>query len=115
MANRFDIWIKKSLPGESYVYHTGYTLYEDGRGKSFSNQVYSAREAWERGEIELVSRRLTKPKGKYDCGSFEWIAVKRETIAHRKKWLSREGQPMVWKMRPTKEKEAKEKLFAKAA
>jgi len=46
MANRFDIWIKKSLPGESYVYHTGYTLSEDGRGKSFSNQVYSAREAW---------------------------------------------------------------------
>lgn len=97
--NRFDIWLDTAPVGSEFIYKSGTTLSKRGTGKDFSDLVYSAREAWERGEVELVQRRLLRswPGG---VGRFAWIAVKRATKATRKKWISRDGHEVTWVNRP---------------
>lgn len=102
MSNRFDAWLQFAEPGSEYIYHRGGSLSKKGEGLNFSSQVYSAREAYDRGEVELVMRRVTWGQGKFNNGSiFEWIAQKRKIIVKREPWIA-EGQIVRWVERPEK-------------
>lgn len=94
--NRFDAWLRTANAGDQYVYRRGTSLSKKNEGKEFSESVFSAREAWERGEVELVTKRLTHPRHPNGCGTFEWIAVRRETKATRKQWISKDGCLVQW-------------------
>ncbi len=98
--NRFDAWLRTAPAGSQFVYRRGPDLSKDGEGKEFTDLVFSAREAWDRGEVELVCRRLTYPRTRTGTGTFEWIAVKREKQAVREPWISKEGDIVRWVERP---------------
>ena len=100
MANKFDAWLQSAPAGSSHVYHTGPHLSVGNFGIDFSSQVYSAREAYERGEVELVQRRLSHGRGTRAAGLFEWLAIKRAKIKRPREWVSIEGEKVVWRSRP---------------
>lgn len=102
MANKFDTWLKTAPAGAQFVYRTGKHLSKGGNGLEFSDLVYSVREAFDRGEVELVQKRLTHGKSAVSIGSFAWIAIKKAHIRPPKRWVSKDGSVVCWKTRPEK-------------
>lgn len=107
MAGKFDVWLKVAKPREQFAYHEGYCLHEPGDEKVFSSNVYTAREAYERGEVILVQRRIEQPR--YSAvggtvtvapGKFQWLAIKRECISPPGVSRSHEGEIIRWQKRP---------------
>lgn len=107
MASKFEVWLKVAKPREQFAYHEGYCLHEPGDEKVFSSNVYTAREAYERGEVILVQRRIEHPKHSISLGTvtvapgkFQWIAVKRERISPPGLSRNHEGEITRWQSRP---------------
>ena len=101
MADRFELWLRKATPGSNYVYHSGSELSRGNGGIHFTSQVYSAREAYERGEVDLVLRRTSAGRGKFNIGStFDWVAIKRSVVKIPEKAFSVDGEPVHWRERP---------------
>jgi hypothetical protein len=100
MSKRFESWLKSSPPGSEYPYHTGTRLAKDEAGHVFSDAVFSAREAFERGEVILVQRRLKKGAAPNLAGTFQWLAVKRRVPIRSKPSSSTSGDFARWVSRP---------------
>lgn len=100
MPNKFDTWLGNASPGSEMIYHTGKSLSKHGEGLEFTDLTHSAREAFERGEVDLVQRRLSKGKTVKSIGRFAWIAIKRKDVRRPRLWVSKEGVPVDWVKRP---------------
>jgi hypothetical protein len=62
------------LPGEALIYHVGSLMHDRVRGLEFGRVHGAAQAAWdayERGEVTLVQRRIAPLK-------FEYIAIRRD-------------------------------------
>jgi hypothetical protein len=71
LTERFRVWVTNAKPGEVYVYTTRDVL--DSQTPADVQAVASAaREAFARGEIELVQRRRDGQRG-----PFEYRAIKK--------------------------------------
>lgn len=92
----FSKWLQGAKPGDNYVYKTGQYLTKTRGCRVYSEKVWDAREAFERGEVDLVQKRLSVGAG----ARFAWIAIKREKVKPPPPSYSVDGQIASWGKRP---------------
>lgn len=79
-------WIANMLPGHKLVYHVGSLMHDRQSGLHFQTVhgvALAASEAYDRGEVTLVQRKLAPLK-------FEYIAIKKAPVLGGK---DRRNQP----------------------
>lgn len=106
MARQFEVWLKFAKPGDQFIYHTGSHLSKKNEGLEYSSKVYSAREAYDRGEVILVQRRVSHGLSRWDPGKFDYIAIKRALVRRPGESVTVEGDLIQWTQRPQLKKAA---------
>lgn len=95
-TRNFGKWLANAKPGESYIYRVGMQLAETRKLQIFSPKVWDAREAFERGEVELVQKRLSIG----NKSKFAWMAVKKAEAKRPQRHISKDGEYATWGKRP---------------
>ena len=79
--SEFDTWLRLAKPGEALIYFAGKMYF--GRGKepaANTPNIKKAREAYDRGEVELVQQLMSRKSEHYN-----YIAIKRRFVS-RPEW-----------------------------
>lgn len=82
-------FVETAPAGKSIVYYRGGSLSDLNAPDALT--LWTLRNAYNDGRVDLVQRRMTKGKGKKQRGSgFEYIAIKRRRVSPPK-WATSKG------------------------